>query len=333
MKKDRYPLLSVIVPVYNVKPFLRKCVESIGAQTYPNIELILVDDGSTDGSGELCEELVREAAQSAIRLIHKPNGGLSSARNRGLSAASGELVSYVDSDDWIEPEAYAHSIELLLANDADVVQFDYAMAWSEDQKQDKKEEQSIILEGKDILQYYMTSSTTTTGSYSMWRVVCKRALLDGLLFREGKINEDIDFKYKMLARSKRLVVTNQQYYYYRQGNVTISSGGLKRKDFDLRDAADALYELAKDETYGDIRFLAEVKRARTAFSLLCKIVYFGIADPTIDYRSTVKQLTREHRHNLFVLLKAPLPLSRKLCAILLAMHINCLKWPLMVLKK
>lgn len=333
MKKERYPLLSVIVPVYNVKPFLRKCVESIGAQTYPNIELILVDDGSTDGSGELCEELVREAAQSAIRLIHKPNGGQSSARNRGLSAASGELVSYVDSDDWLEPEAYAHSIELLLAKDADVVQFDYAMAWSEDRKQDKKEEQFITLEGKDILQYYMVTTTIITGSYSMCRVVCRRELLEGLLFREGKINEDIDFKYRMLARAKRLVVTNQQYYYYRQGNVTTSLGGLKRKDFDLRDAADALYELAKNESFGSIRFLAEVKRARTAFSLLCKIAYFGIADPTIDYKNTVKQLTREHRHNLSILLKAPLPLSRKLCAILLAIHIDCLKWSLRILKK
>lgn len=333
MKKEEYPLLSVIVPVYNVKPFLRKCVESILTQTYPNIELILVDDGSTDGSGELCEELVYEAGQSAIRLVHKPNGGLSSARNRGLSAASGELVSYVDSDDWLEPEAYAHSIELLLAKDADVVQFDYIMAWSEDQKQERKEEVLTTLKGKDILQYYMTTTTTTTGSYSMCRVVCKRALLDGLLFREGKINEDIDFKYKMLARANRLVVTNQQYYYYRQGNITTSSGGLKRKDFDLRDAANELLNLAKNESYGSIRFLAEVKCARTAFSLLCKIAYFGIADSTIDYKSTVKQLTREHRHNLSILLKAPLPLSRKLCAMLLAIHINCLKWPLRIQKK
>lgn len=330
--KEQYPLLSVIVPVYNVKPFLKTCVESILIQTYPNMEIVLVDDGSTDGSGELCDDIAQKTGKSIIRVLHKPNGGQSSARNVGLDNASGELITYVDSDDWIAPMAYVHSIRLLMDNDADVVQFDYTKVWSETQRPKEREERIIKFVNKEILQYYMTT-TTTTGSYAMWRVICKRKLLDGLLFREGKINEDIDFKYRMLARAKRMIVTNQQYYFYRQGNVTTSVGGLKRKDFDLRDAANELYVLTKDETYGNIRFLAEVKRARTAFSLLCKIAYFGIADPFIEYKKVVKELTTEHRANLFILLKAPLSFSRKICAILLAIHINCLKWPLMILKK
>lgn len=328
-----YPLLSVIVPVYNVKPFLTKCVESILAQTYPNIEIVLVDDGSTDGSSELCKELACKVGQTAIRLVNKPNGGLSSARNRGLTASTGQLIAYVDSDDWLDPNAYKHSVDLLLQNEADVVQFERFIAWNECEEIKNGKRVIEVYEDKNILQYYMATTTTTTGSYAIWRVVCKRNLVEGLLFREGKINEDIDFKYKMLARAKRMVVTNQQYYYYRQGNVTISSGGLKRKDYDLRDAAEELYNLAKDETYGNIRFLAEVKRARTAFSLLCKIAYFGIADPSIEYKATVRELTKEHRQNLSILLKAPLPLSRKVCALLLAIHVNCLKWPLRMLKK
>lgn len=331
--KKQYPLLSVIVPVYNVKHFFKKCIESILVQTYPNMEIVLVDDGSTDGSGELCDDIAEKVGKSIIRVVHKCNGGLSSARNVGLANASGELITYVDSDDWIAPMAYTHSINLLIEGNADVLQFDYSMAWKENQQQEKREELIMKLVNKEILQYYMTTTTTTTGSYSMCRVICKRKLLDGLLFREGKINEDIDFKYRMLARAKRMIVTNQQYYFYRQGNVTTSSGGLKRKDFDLRDAANELYALAKDETYGNIRFLAEVKRARTAFSLLCKIAYFGIADSSIEYEKVVKELTKEHRENLFILLKAPLTFSRKICAILLAIHINCLKWPLMILKK
>lgn len=324
-------MLSVIVPVYNVEKYLGCCIKSIVEQNYRNLELILVDDGSTDNSGSICDDWGKR--DSRILVVHKPNGGQSSARNVGLANASGELITYVDSDDWIAPTAYTHCIKLLMDDNADVVQFDYSMAWAENQQQERRVELITRFLDKDILQYYMTIATTATGGYSMCRVICKRKLLDGLLFREGKINEDIDFKYRMLARAKRMIVTNQQYYFYRQGNVTTSSGGLKCKDFDLRDAATELYALAKDEMYGNIRFLAEVKCARTAFSLLCKIAYFGIADPSIEYTKVVKELTKEHRESLPILLKAPLPFSRKICAILLAIHINCLKWPLMILKK
>ena len=90
-------LISVIVPVYNVKPFLEKCFDSIVRQNYRNLEIILVDDGSTDGSGDLCEELAR--LDSRVRVIHKKNGGLGSARNAGMDAAKGEILSFVDSDD------------------------------------------------------------------------------------------------------------------------------------------------------------------------------------------------------------------------------------------
>lgn len=95
------PLVSVIVPVYNVRPYLRECVESIVAQTYGNLEIIVVDDGSTDGSGELCDEL--DAMDSRITVVHKKNGGLSDARNCGLHNAHGEWISFVDSDDWLSP--------------------------------------------------------------------------------------------------------------------------------------------------------------------------------------------------------------------------------------
>ena len=95
----RETLLSVIVPVYNVEAYLVKCVESILNQTYPNLEVILVDDGSPDGSGAICDTFADK--DSRVKVIHKPNGGLSSARNAGLEEASGEYITFVDSDDWI----------------------------------------------------------------------------------------------------------------------------------------------------------------------------------------------------------------------------------------
>ena len=105
---ERKTLISVIVPVYKVEQYLPQCVESILNQTYRNLELILVDDGSPDGCGKICDAYAEK--DSRVRVIHKKNGGLSDARNAGLNAASGDYLSFIDGDDWIEPDTYAASM-------------------------------------------------------------------------------------------------------------------------------------------------------------------------------------------------------------------------------
>jgi hypothetical protein len=146
--------------------------------------------------------------------------------------------------------------------------------------------------------------------------------LDGLRFREGKINEDIDFKCNVMKRCQRLVVSNQKKYNYFQSGNSTSGAGLRGRDFQLREAADILYDQTKDESYGSIAFLGRVKKARTALSLLSKIAYFGIADQAIDKRQTVKILTAEHRNNLGILLKAPIPMSRKVLSVMFAISFH-----------
>ena len=116
---DSKELISVIVPVYNVRSYLEKCFESIAGQNYRNLEIILVDDGSTDGSGDLCEELARR--DSRVRVIHKKNGGLGSARNAGIDAARGEILSFIDSDDWIEPGMYDTLTEIMHRENAQII--------------------------------------------------------------------------------------------------------------------------------------------------------------------------------------------------------------------
>lgn len=119
-------LISIIVPVYNVEKYLNKCIDSIINQTYKNIEIILVDDGSTDNSGKICDEyLLRD---SRIKVIHKNNGGLSSARNEGINISSGEYIGFVDSDDWVEPNMYEEMYKKILYSNADIVDCGY---WKE----------------------------------------------------------------------------------------------------------------------------------------------------------------------------------------------------------
>ena len=116
--QDEADLISVIVPVYNVEKYLDRCMKSILQQTYHRLEIILVDDGSTDASAAMCDAYARR--DSRIRVVHKQNGGLSDARNAGLELAAGDYIGYVDSDDWIEPDMYEYLLENALKYQADI---------------------------------------------------------------------------------------------------------------------------------------------------------------------------------------------------------------------
>lgn len=311
--------ISVIIPVYNVEAYLRRCVDTVINQTYKNLEIILVDDGSPDNCPAICDEYA--SRDKRVRVIHKTNGGVSSARNAALdSDLTGDYVTFVDSDDWLAIDAYEYCIKLIHYTGAEVVQF--ARSLANDTKiltKAPKKEKWTVFEGKEILQHYM-STTTTTGSYAVWRCLFLRQLIGENRFRDGKINEDIDWKYKVLERCNIMVDSNQIKYFYYQSGSSLSGAPLKKRDYQLREAAELLFELTKNEKYGTIAFLGKVKKARTAFSLLCKIAYYGIGDTDINKENVVKDLTVEHRGNLPILLKSPMPFSRKILALSFAIN-------------
>ena len=171
------PLISIIVPVYNVEKYLGKCIESLIDQTYPNIEIVLVDDGSRDDSGRLCDDY--QMQYSFIKVVHKENGGLSQTRNVGLKLAKGVFIGFVDSDDWIEPNMYAILISVLIETGADIAVCNY-MAEAEDSSFIKKKSKS-----PDIKLYSSDEVYTNAG---------KSAYIDMIRFLEGKVNWRL-FKY------------------------------------------------------------------------------------------------------------------------------------------
>ena len=314
-------MISVIVPVFKVEPYLKRCVDSLLGQTYKNIEVVLVDDGSPDGCPEICDEYAR--MDDRVKVIHKPNGGLSSAKNAGLDySLKGDYVAFLDSDDWVDHDTYAYCIDLLEKNNVHAVQFGMRLVEESGGINKQPKEKITCYKGKEVLQYYMKHSTENSEEYSVCIGIYHRSLFDGIRFREGKINEDIDFKYKLMSKCNSLVVSNQIKYNYFQTGNTISMGGLKKKDFQLREAGDLLADLSAKEPYGNIAFLGKVKQARTAFSLLSKIAYFGVADLTINKKETVDELTAEHRGNLGVLLRSPMSFSRKVIAVMFAISFN-----------
>lgn len=223
MVKDM-PLLSLILPIYNVEPYLERCFESILKQNIQNYEMILVDDGSTDNSPAICDRFVEE--HSNARVIHKVNGGLSSARNAGVLEATGEYIFFIDSDDWIAENALKILDEQLAGSDIDVLKFNYISM------PQKTEGNSIVkpglYKGDAIRKELIPLSLKKTGSvnFSAWTHVYRRQfLLDNQMefVSERRIgSEDYLFNLNMLACADSVkVITDHLYYYdYREGSLT-----------------------------------------------------------------------------------------------------------------
>lgn len=326
------PLISVIIPVYNVEKYLRRCIDSVLAQTYPNIEIILVNDGSTDNSQLICDEY--KARYKTIKVFQKQNGGLSSTRNYGLKEAKGEFVGFIDSDDWIAPDMYSYLYSLIKDNEADASQGNLILSSSENMPIPKHHPEIKIIEGREgILEYYLYTGTSQSGAFSVCRCLFRSKIAKKFYFREGKVNEDIDWKYKVLSECNKFVVSDKICYFYYQAGNSISSGELKKRDFDLFEAAEELYKLTSMEKNEKIRFYGKVKKARTPFSLLCRIAYYGINEKAGDRKKIIKDLTAMHRKDVITLMKAPLPLSRKILSVMFAINFGMTRTLLSLLVK
>lgn len=193
------PSLSIIVPVYNVKEYLGKCVDSILNQTFDDFEIILVDDGSTDGSGKLCDNYKNE---ERVRILHQTNSGQSAARNSGLSVASGNWVGFVDSDDWLEPEMYGQMMEAAKKHKADVVICRHRSV--------SPDGETLHVEGingeKDIDNIEATKlimSDDEIRSFA-WNKIYHRRLFEDICYPEGRIFEDTATTYKLLYKARRI---------------------------------------------------------------------------------------------------------------------------------
>jgi len=225
---EQKELISIIVPIYKVEPYLSKCIDSILAQTYTNLEIILVDDGSPDSCPAICDEYA--AKDNRIIVIHKENGGLSSARNAGLDIAKGEYIGFVDSDDWIEPDMY----EKLLQN-AEMYQAEISVGGVNDEL--------LTNEGTTILKTTKTDSVnhrccTCTeamqnyfkGSWSAWDKIYQKKVFENVRFPVGEINEDEAIVLHLLEKCSKVVYTNEVFYHYihRPSSITTSSFSPKK---------------------------------------------------------------------------------------------------------
>lgn len=210
--------VSVVVPVYNVEPYLDEAIDSILNQTHKNLEIILVDDGSKDNSPEICDR--RAAAEPRIKVVHKKNGGLSSARNAGIEHCTGEYIMFMDSDDVILPEMLTELLEARkYAPEADIIGSSL-LPWSDDDKGLAPLKDFTVFTPEEAMEAILEFRIERSACTKLYR----RDTMGDLRFEEGRLNEDFPFMIRFYKRSRKILYVPKGYYLYRmrEGSITHS---------------------------------------------------------------------------------------------------------------
>lgn len=292
MKQDKAPLLSIIVPVYNILEYLPRCVHSITAQTYTNLEILLVDDGSTDGTGELCDELAKEDAR--IKVLHKENGGSSSARNLGIAHAKGEYLGFIDSDDYADSNMYERLYEGIVTYQVKIAQ----VGRDEIDEQGNKlpnicepPKEAVCIKSKD----FMRELLMHRGDCSFCSKLIHRDLFEEHVFPVGKLNEDFYLLIHMLAEVDGVASLPGQLYhvFYRIGS---NSRKADKEDFssvygDCVDNADMVSDIVKKD-YPELTSVSLRFGAFQRLEYLLHIPTSRMKKDNIQYRDIVKWMRR-----------------------------------------
>ncbi len=286
--------ISIIIPIYNAAKYLPKCIESLLSQTYKNLEIILVDDGSTDESGKIADEYSQR--DNRIKVIHKEHGGNSEGRNMAMKAATGKYIGFVDNDDFVEPDMYETLLKTLYDYDADIVQCAYYRI-NEDNEilpkhySGKVEQFNNISALEDLIKRKRFKNP-------VWNKIYKKDLIQGISFPVGILNKDIIFNYKAFARAKNLISIGIPKYYY-----------LKRKDsisgsFKYLENMDPFYNFIERLEFISKNFPSLVNEAQKALYFDC-LKYYEILEKnwSIDKdkkkRNLIKNYIRKNYRSLY----------------------------------
>ncbi|MDP4152048.1 MAG: glycosyltransferase family 2 protein [Bacillota bacterium] len=253
------PLISIIVPIYKVEKYLPACLDSIITQSYKNIEIILVDDGSPDRSGEICDEYALKDAR--IIVIHQPNSGLSAARNAGILASKGQIIGFIDSDDLVSSNFIETLYNLMEKYNADISGCDY-IEFHDDILPDTFRAGKAVLK---VMNNRQAADSLFSDDYVTMTVVYnklyKRSLFSNVLFPEGKIHEDEFTSYKLLYFSAKTVITDLPMYFYRRRNDSITGAGFNQSSLHALEAFKERMTFFKDQKEKDLYEKAAVRYA------------------------------------------------------------------------
>lgn len=305
--KDMNPKISIIVPVYKVEPYIRKCVDSILAQTLTDFELILVDDGSQDKCGEICDEYAH--LDNRVIVIHKENGGQATARNAALDIAKGDYIGFVDSDDWIEPDMYELLYDMCQRNNCDIANCTSIIYFKN--KTVKNGTHPLTVHNRDQAMRVMLEGKLY--DEVVWTKLFKRNLLEKVRFPVGVMYEDTAFTYKVIHNSSRVCCIGAPKYHYIKRDDSTMDRAIKNLRIDGVLIYDEMYQFI-EEFYPELRELVALKLANSAMVILNLISfnpnfskyskeYSEVANILNKYFHTTKKL-QEYPWSVKVLLTA-----------------------------
>jgi len=286
--KTAEDLISVVIPVYNVSDYLKECLDSVLAQKYPSLEVIMIDDGSTDNSGEICDEYVKK--HHNFRVIHQENGGLSAARNKGISVAKGEYICFIDSDDYILPGYISQLYKTAQEHKADICVCGYGDIIPPE----------LTLIGSEATVRLLTQQENMDNL--AWNKLYKRHLFIDydIRYPEGKINEDNLTTYKLYSHANKVSYLPKSLYFYRERENSITKKSNYLKQLQMR-------ELAAKEARQYVRAHETMRQAADIAILTAKFAYMDKAIAgkiEMHYFEEAKKWVLDHReeyrNNIFM---------------------------------
>lgn len=276
--------ISIIIPVYNVEKYIRKCVDSILSQTYKNLEIILVDDGSLDNCGKICDQYAK--IDNRVVVIHKQNGGLSSARNAGLKQATGDYIMFVDSDDSLEKIACESLINITNKTDADIICFNCSNVYLNEAIDNSKNSYCY----SNTYKYYELSYAEAIIDniyrkhirYEAWGKMYKKYIFDMIKFKEGLLAEDFNVFYKFLKMAKKIIYFDANLYLYLRRDDSIMGKRNIKLYYDIFETEKDFYPetLSVCKTKED-KQMAENRFFKSIFKIYTNIIVRENYDQTI----------------------------------------------------
>lgn len=288
-------LISLVVPIYNVESFLSDCFDSIQNQTYKNIEIILINDGSTDKSVSLCKAFME--IDPRVKLIHQDNSGLSGARNSGIDIANGKYITFIDSDDFISLDYIEVLYNLISQNNADISvcqreEVDESGAKIKDQKVNPKNENSLTLNGREnLMEFFLKEHLIDTVA---WGKLYKRSLFNKIRYPIGKFHEDVFTTYKIIAECETVTITYKRNYFYR-----IRKSGISKSSFQLKHL-DSIEGSIQRALFIKSKFpsLLTYANALTIYATNQCLIKLGISKNSLDkesYEKTIAYMQQKYR--------------------------------------
>jgi len=302
-------MISVIIPVYNVENYLHKCINSVLAQTYKNIEVLLINDGSTDNSPMICEQFAKE--NKKVKVFHKENGGVSSARNLGLKKAMGDYIGFVDADDWIEPEMYEQMRGKLIQENAQICIISNYVRGNKKFSNCNIVENSISREEgvKAILDYNFPSS--------LWTSLYKSNILNNLYLNE-KIHhlEDFEFQIRAINNSTKIAISNSFFYNYRDREGSANNSGFNSKVLTCLEIIPIVDKIIKNNSHIKNIYVNAVRSRMTL------VVSSFMARTNYKDRNLEKRMTTNARIAVVDTLFTNIPIKKKILVFLLSISFN-----------